>query len=170
MNEVNWIVVRDRTQELVPLFQEDPRVLAAFYVQMGRFGDLATTDRRAAQWAGNRTNAALLMAALAGGYGVGRLAVGTVADPVADSQGQQDAERAGAEIAAYLETARFEEVAKCSPDSLALAAAVEGYGAEDTLQRLADPVERLQILASRSGFLIAIFEEALFRDGKSQPI
>ena len=163
-NLVHWGIVSDRINDLVPLVRRDSPVWYAFEIEIGKFENMAKADPRSTQWIAQSANTTGLLAALSGGYGVGRLALGTV-----------DAIRTGPEklspsdIDGLASAMNFKEVVSCSVNPSALAAAVRTVSAEDATVRLRDPVERFEIESFQRGFLIAVAEEALLGDQDEEP-
>jgi hypothetical protein len=103
----------------------------------------------------NKTNMTRTLVMLHMGYGVGRLALGTVET----TEAAHDSEQRGAEISDLVRRLHFFDVVSSSPAPTALAATVDGISADEATARLTDPVLRLEILGLRFGFLTAVAEE-----------
>jgi hypothetical protein len=164
VNLVHWGIVRDRINDLVPLVRRNSPVWYAFEVEVGQLEDMAKGDPRSTEWIAQAANKTRLLAALSSGYGVGRLALGTV-----DEVRSRAEALAPSDIDGLASAMSFKEVVACSINPSALAAAVWGVSAEDAKVRLQDPVERFETEASQRGFLLAVAEEALLDVQTEEP-
>lgn len=165
--EVTWQTVASRIEELVPLTDGNPAMSAVFDAEISRLDEVAASDRRSVQWFQDHTNRFRTYAGLHQGYGVGRLALGTVADPPTGAVDDGEVGPLTAEVSGLVQTLSYRTLIKQSANPSALGAAIDGVSAEQAGQRLRDPVERLGIEASRRGFLIAVAEEIVMRGSDS---
>jgi hypothetical protein len=163
-NFVHWGIVGDRINDLVPLVRRDSPVWHAFKIEAAKIEGMARSDLRSAQWIAQPANTTRLLAALSLGYGVGRLALGTV-----DTLRTASDKPSPSDIDVLASAMNFKEVVACSVNPSALAAAVRAVSAEEATARLRDPVERLEIESFQRGFLIAVAEEALLGDEDDEP-
>ena len=165
---VHWMIVRDRMADLLPLYDQDIATSKALAAQLERLGQMAAEPKASRAWFMDRENVMLLLAALAGGYGVGRLALGTVKTALEYAGGEEGALELAERTDELVERLVFSEVVGCSQEPTALAAAVHSVSAEEAAAELEDPIGRLRIHAARRGFLVAIAQEALTR-GAGEP-
>jgi hypothetical protein len=168
-HEVTWQTVASRLEDLVPLTDGNHVLSDVFDAEMARLDDVAGSDSRSVQWFQDHTNRFRTYAGLHQGYGVGRLALGTVANPPTPTGSVEEGqvEMLAAEASGLVQTLSYRTLIKQSANPSALGAAIDGVSAEQAGQRLRDPVERLGIKASRRGFLIAVAEEIVMRGSDS---
>lgn len=157
--EINWAIARDQMDKLIELHDQSPCANIALEMQLRRLVELARENPAARTWMIDKRNMTRVLASLYMGYGIGRLALGTVEATPEDDVA--DREQLGAAINDLARRLEFHDVVASGPDPIALAATVDGISAEEAKARLADPIERLALLALRSGFLTAVAEEIL---------
>ncbi len=150
-----WGLVTQHLERLVKLTTEEPAVMAALGEQAG----FLPRSKTAIDWASREPNMFQLLASLARGYGTGRLALGTHEQVLQYSTAKEDADQRGAQISLCSNNLEFEEVAACSEDPTALAAAVYGVSAEEFDDQAQDAIRSLMFDACRQGFLVAIAED-----------
>jgi hypothetical protein len=150
-----WGLVTQHLERLVKLTTEEPAVTAALGEQAG----FLPRSKTAIDWASREPNVFQLLASLARGYGTGRLALGTHEQVLQYSTAKEDADQRGAQISLCSNNLEFEEVAACSEDPAALAAAVYGVSAEEFEDQAQDAIRSLMFDACRQGFLVAIAED-----------